>query len=359
MQDPSDHPEIPKPYVPGERLEPEPAAPGTMEIPLARLAPTTWSAEAPAATAAPALSPPPLPQFYPPPWLDPAVLKYQAEEAARRRRYRVWPVFTIWGLSFIVQLLAGAIVAGILLGIHGLDSAEHIEEALLRPHVFSLLLLSISVGMMTSVLIATRLSKVPAHLRLGLTRPRAGLLTLLAMLIGTLAVAELVVGLINFLPRGTWIFDQAIGGLSGWRLLIMLCIIGLVGPFAEELLVRGYMMVRLAERCGAWWAILITSALFGIMHVHLVQGFFAACLGVALGYCAWRAQSIWPAVAGHMANNILATLRMAHQPEWADPAKQRAWLIPLSFLLILLSAAWIEWRSWRKSEEQAFPAWWS
>ncbi len=87
---------------------------------------------------------------------------------------------------------------------------------------------------------------------------------------------------------------------AGWQLACLLVMS--VGPgICEELVFRGYVMRRLALRWKPWQAIGLSSAFFGIAHIHPMHIFFAFLMGLWLGWLAWRTRSIVPSIIAHFA----------------------------------------------------------
>lgn len=62
-------------------------------------------------------------------------------------------------------------------------------------------------------------------------------------------------------------------------------------------------MPPLASR-GFWAANLIQAALFGILHLNIVQGLYAFALGVVLGWIAWRTGALVYSIGLHLAVNF-------------------------------------------------------
>lgn len=83
----------------------------------------------------------------------------------------------------------------------------------------------------------------------------------------------------------------------------------ILAPIVEEIMFRGITM-RIAQKAGAGYiaANLIQAAAFGIYHLNLLQGTYAAVLGFVLGYAAYRYGSIYPSILLHLAYNFSATL---------------------------------------------------
>lgn len=95
---------------------------------------------------------------------------------------------------------------------------------------------------------------------------------------------------------------------SGLELVALVGALGLAAPLCEEFFFRGVLQRGLMKRLEPPTAIVLTALVFSAFHLDPV-GFLARFeLGVVFGLLAWRAGSIWPAVAAHAANNLVATL---------------------------------------------------
>ena len=77
-----------------------------------------------------------------------------------------------------------------------------------------------------------------------------------------------------------------------------------LAPIVEELLFRGGMQGYLLRK---WknpvWAIIIPALVFGAIHGNPAQSFFAAILGVVLGWIYYRTGSLLPGMLMHFINN--------------------------------------------------------
>lgn len=91
----------------------------------------------------------------------------------------------------------------------------------------------------------------------------------------------------------------------------------LVAPLFEELLTRGALMgVILRTRSAPkWLAIILPAVAFSLMHFQGVSTvadgrvlLVTLISGLAFGYLAYRAGSIWPAVIAHGGQNLLVVL---------------------------------------------------
>lgn len=75
----------------------------------------------------------------------------------------------------------------------------------------------------------------------------------------------------------------------------------------EEVLHRGLMLHAGKKQKNPHYCLIISSLLFGLMHLNINQFFYAAILGCLMGYVTLVADSIIPSMIIHFMNNALAT----------------------------------------------------
>lgn len=236
-------------------------------------------------------------------------------EADVPRVARVWTVFGAFIIALVLQVGVG-ILAAVYVAIDFLRSegrppktpelAEAVQTFVSSPMGLvstsaAVTLLILGLSMLLGVL-----SSRPWRERLRLGPSGFGARTLLVATLGFFALSETSDAL--FALTG-WQAKGSIGAIStaiersplGLAILIVLVL--LLAGVSEELLFRGYMQTRLVERWGRWRGILIASALFGLMHLDLLQGSLAFTVGIYLGYIADRAGTIRPSMVAHSTNN--------------------------------------------------------
>lgn len=81
--------------------------------------------------------------------------------------------------------------------------------------------------------------------------------------------------------------------------------VSILAAVVEEFCLRGHVMGNL-RRYGDVFAVLMSSAIFALMHGNLIQVPFAMFSGVALGIFSIKTGSIWPAIMAHAINNGLS-----------------------------------------------------
>lgn len=98
-------------------------------------------------------------------------------------------------------------------------------------------------------------------------------------------------------------------------------VIGILAPFAEEVVFRGAILRKLLgmmEEKWHWVAIAISAAIFGFVHLNVPQGIHAFLIGLLLGWMYYRTGSILPGILFHWVNNSVAFIMFNLMPQMAD-----------------------------------------
>ncbi len=98
-------------------------------------------------------------------------------------------------------------------------------------------------------------------------------------------------------------------------------VIGILAPFAEEVVFRGAILRKLLGMMGERWhwiAIAVSAAIFGLVHLNVPQGIHAFLIGLLLGWMYYRTRSILPGILFHWVNNSVAFIMFNLMPQMAD-----------------------------------------
>ncbi|MDQ7096830.1 type II CAAX endopeptidase family protein [Desulfosporosinus sp. PR] len=109
-------------------------------------------------------------------------------------------------------------------------------------------------------------------------------------------------------PPATDVYTKLLGQSSGLTLLLNLLLAGVLAPVIEETLFRGLIFGSLRAYCGKWTATVISAAIFSGLHFQAYGFLPRFILGIALVYLFDKYKSLYPSVALHSLNNIVATL---------------------------------------------------
>lgn len=100
---------------------------------------------------------------------------------------------------------------------------------------------------------------------------------------------------------------EALAKVSGNNQLLIYVII--IGPIAEEVLARGFMLTGLKNRYGPATALVLSSLIFAAMHLPLVaQSIHACIMGLLFGFLYLKTGSIRACMLAHIVNNGLSVL---------------------------------------------------
>jgi hypothetical protein len=249
----------------------------------------------------------------------------------------LWPTF----LTIVVAIGGALLVSGIVLAVAGAVSGgpaifrgteefnQWLTSFLATDVGLAVLVLPGQLTFCAAALIAAAFSREKLADRLGLRQGSFAPWTWPLFLLGTPVVGMLTSQLMTrFVPEPSEqlqmlerLFEQHAAG----SMAILLVLISLLPGMVEELLFRGFLQRRLLVRLPAAAAIGITTVFFAAAHMDPMHAVGVVPLGIWLGVIAWRADSIWPAVFGHVGNNafaIVMTVLMGPEasPEQVSPA---------------------------------------
>lgn len=80
----------------------------------------------------------------------------------------------------------------------------------------------------------------------------------------------------------------------------------LLTPLAEEAFFRGFLFTWMTGHRPVWLAMLVSSLIFGAMHIVPPQAISAAVMALALCTLYWSSGSLWPPILTHMVGNGIA-----------------------------------------------------
>lgn len=89
--------------------------------------------------------------------------------------------------------------------------------------------------------------------------------------------------------------------LPAWA---MLFIVGIWSPLAEELVFRAMVFRTMRKGFSFWVSAIVSSVFFGIYHMNIVQGVYAALLGLLLAYTYERTNSLLGCYLLHLMFNL-------------------------------------------------------
>ena len=137
-------------------------------------------------------------------------------------------------------------------------------------------------------------------------RPSAGMLAgcICLMMLAQILFSAIAAGAEAAANQLGYSFMNSIEAATGTsKTLSMFLYAGIFGPVIEEIIYRGFLMKSL-QKYGKTFAILVSAAVFGLMHGNPLQSIFAFMVGLVFGYAAME-YSIYFSILLHVLNNLL------------------------------------------------------
>jgi len=119
---------------------------------------------------------------------------------------------------------------------------------------------------------------------------------------------------------------------------INICILA---PIYEEMLFRGILLRRFTLRWSPQKSIIVSSIIFGIIHLNPINAVFAFALGCVLGYAYLKTKNIVIPILLHSFNNFLAYLQFVYTNQTTEmdlpttEAARQGLLLNVAFFFIL------------------------
>lgn len=112
----------------------------------------------------------------------------------------------------------------------------------------------------------------------------------------------------GFNPPETDVYSKLLGQVTWYTLILNLLLAGVLAPLVEETLFRGVIFGSLQAYFGKWTAAVISATVFSALHFQAYGFLPRFVLGMVLVYLYDKYKSLYPSVALHALNNIVATL---------------------------------------------------
>ena len=118
----------------------------------------------------------------------------------------------------------------------------------------------------------------------------------------------------------------------------------IIGPIMEEIMMRRIILKEMEKLTKSmWWGIIISAALFSIVHVNPVQVVFAMPAGIILGWLYCKTGSLLVPISLHILNNTISfiSMRIGSESELSVKSTLGTVLFVVFALITVLSVIWI------------------
>ncbi len=241
-----------------------------------------------------------------------AATRWHRLDRASKRSVAFSPAsaFFLLGAMFLLAPIGSAIAQTFF----GVQLPEGASPASMKASDLGKLMLAacIARGLGVGAYVFTQAQARPPHpdrragLVLSIAIGTAGLLLTWPLVLAVVSLAGLLAGAPPEEIAHDTLRQLSQGPLTGWT-AVMAALVVIAGPIIEEVMYRGLLQEAM-RRAGAspWQAILLTSVLFALAHVgvveaHALLGLFV--LGLGLGWSYERTGRLWAPIVMHMLFN--------------------------------------------------------
>lgn len=135
--------------------------------------------------------------------------------------------------------------------------------------------------------------------------------------------------------------SAAMDGHAVWYILAAV----IMAPILEEVIFRAMMLTNISTATGNVLAILLSSAIFGIVHGHIVWSTYAFVIGCFLGTVFVRTRSVIASILTHLAFNSVSLISLINTDAMSQTAQAvyytflslcESLSVPLSITLIII-----------------------
>ncbi len=103
-------------------------------------------------------------------------------------------------------------------------------------------------------------------------------------------------------------FQNANATLSSGDLFTRILVTAIIIPILEEMTFRGCICGQLFVWTNQVIAIILSAAIFGILHSNTVQAIYGFLVGIALGFFYCKTNKLWPVIVAHGLTNFVVIL---------------------------------------------------
>lgn len=129
-------------------------------------------------------------------------------------------------------------------------------------------------------------------------------------------------------------YNKIITELGNGNPIIAVIYIGFLGPINEEFIFRGIVFEKSKKHMSVLGANILQATLFGIYHGNLVQGIYAFCVGLILGFINIKLNTIFAPILLHIFFNLSGFIVDALS---AEPLLQTRYVITAIILLAIVA----------------------
>ena len=247
--------------------------------------------------------------------------------------------YFLYQLVFSIALVffygVGYVVGGIMANKAYGDDSDYVfdPESFMDGHMYAIMALAMIVAGIVMIWHLIHFKYVKFNLKSFCEVPGKTILLSIPLIFAVMIFSNLCGEFLNIPDMMQDTFVQMSNSVFG------VIAIAIVAPLVEELLFRGAIEGHfLRKGMKPVYAILISAAVFGIIHMNPAQMLFGFLIGLLFGWLYYRTGSVVPGFIGHFINNGLSCIVMATStPEELNTKTIELWGATTTYIVFALS----------------------
>lgn len=278
--------------------------------------------------------------YFAPPYapIPPLPVNPQAEQKRKDRNILKTMGFS-FGLAIILYfVLSNAVIAIFYLISRFSPSLKSFMSSQTGMYVLQSFMSVLFIGgpFLISYLIL-RKKKYVGILPYGTTYNKKAAISLTMFLTPVMLVSTIIINLIStvFQSAVGITFESGIEDMTAegpLNAIVLAISLAVIPAIVEEFCIRGVVLQPL-RRYGDKFAIVMSAAIFSILHGNMVQIPYTLVAGIYLGYLCIATGSMWPSIVLHFINNMFSAVQLIVFSNYGEKASAAAVVIMLGVLV--------------------------
>lgn len=131
-----------------------------------------------------------------------------------------------------------------------------------------------------------------------------GYVALVPVLVVILAITVLIINMTKYVPERQPVVELFMKEKNAAFLTYSSLFAAIFGPIIEELFFRGFMYSIFKKYIGVFWSMIITAAIFAMLHTHIVGFVPIMALGILLAYLYEKTGTLVSSITVHIIHNL-------------------------------------------------------
>lgn len=220
----------------------------------------------------------------------------------------IYPLLIFFCIVFSVSSLSGYIVYAVAESRHGLwtDAAAEAADGFIMRYGLWFLVLANIINCVFFMIIWRKTKKdLPKYENTKLTVTVTALTILLCAGLHYTVISIIdLTGFMYLFPSFIETAEEIAAVFANAGLLVRIIVAVIAAPVVEEILCRGIVLNRLLLWMPKWVAMLVSSVLFGVIHLNIPQGLPAFVIGIVFSMLYLRYRNLWVPIIAHAAYNF-------------------------------------------------------